>query len=99
MGDFDRDLIMQALEQMRVLNSELSGLRGEMTEFKNTIKERITVLECSSKNCQLNPSVCATARKLEEHLKHESGKFSKVFTVLSFCVSLVAMGIALIKIY
>ncbi len=89
---------MQNLEQMRVLSSELAGLRGEMLEFKNTMKERMTALESSSNNCQTNPTSCATARKLHEHLKHESNKFSKVFTVLSFCVSVLAVCIALVKI-
>lgn len=75
MGDNEKDLFIQNLEQMRLLTGELAELRGEMVEFKNTIKERVVTLEESSKACQITPSVCANARKLDEYLKKDAGKF------------------------
>lgn len=78
------------------LESELSGFRGEMKEFKNSIKQRVAELEDSSRLCQKNPAVCANARRLEEHLKNHGGQFSKVFTVLGFCTACAGMVMSLV---
>lgn len=92
----EKKLITETLEQMQKLSNELSEFRGEMIEFKNSIKERIGVLEGSSNACQSNPFVCSTARELKDHMKGDRGKFAKVFTVLSFCIALTAVVISLV---
>ena len=59
---------------MNGLQVELSGFRAEMKEFKNAVEKRMDCLDNRSTACQFNPNVCATARRLEEHIKADNGK-------------------------
>ena len=59
---------------MNGLQVELSGFRSEMQEFKKAVEKRMDCLDNRSTACQFNPNVCATARRLEEHIKSDNGK-------------------------
>ncbi len=56
-----------------------------MKEFKQAVEKRVDCLDVRSVACQNNPSVCATARRLEEHIKNDAGKGGRI-TALVACV-------------
>ena len=62
------------VKSMNGLQIELSGFRSEMKEFKKAVEKRMDCLDTRSTACQYNPNVCATARRLEEHIKADNGK-------------------------
>ena len=70
---------------MNGLQIELSGFRSEMKEFKKAVEKRMDCLDTRSTACQYNPQVCATARRLEEHIKADSGRAGRT-TALIACV-------------
>lgn len=96
MTETDRNLMESVLDTMKNLQTELGSFRGEMKEFKNSIKQRVSELENTSRQCQMNPQTCANARRLEEHLKNHGGSFTKVFTALSFGTAFIGMAISVL---
>ena len=62
------------INSLNGLQVEVSGFRAEMKEFKKTVEKKIDSLDSRSVACQFNPNVCATDRRLEEHIKADSGK-------------------------
>ena len=90
----DTQLFREAIKSMQSLAQELSGFRGEMKEFKEGVKERITSLEKDNHKCQTEPSTCANARKIDDHIKNHSGTFGKVFTILTVCIAFAALIIS-----
>jgi Sec-independent protein translocase protein TatA len=87
----DTQLFREAIKSMQSLAQEMSEFRGEMKEFKESVKERITSLEKDNHKCQVEPSTCSNARKIDDHIKNHSGTFGKVFTALSVCIALIAL--------
>ena len=69
------------------LNVELSGFRSEMKEFKKAMEKRMDCLDNRSTACQFNPNVCATARRLEEHIRADNGKAGKTMAVIACVIS------------
>ena len=61
------------INSLNGLQVEVSGFRAEMKEFKKTVEKKIDSLDSRSVACQFNPNVCATARRLEEHIKADAG--------------------------
>ena len=72
---------------MNGLQVELSGFRSEMQEFKKAVEKRMDCLDSRSTACQYNPNVCATARRLEEHIKNDSGKAGRTTAVIACVIS------------
>ena len=72
---------------MNGLKVELSGFRSEMKEFKKTVEKRIDTLDNRQMQCQVNPSSCANARKLEEHVKTDAGKQGRITGVIACVIS------------
>ena len=68
---------------MNGLQVELSGFRAEMKEFKTAVEKRMDCLDNRSTACQFNPNVCATARRLEEHMKNDAPSIDARF--VEFC--------------
>ena len=75
------------MKSINDLNVELSGFRSEMKEFKKAIEKKVECLDNRSVQCQVNPNVCATARRLEEHIKADSGKAGKTMAVIACVIS------------
>ncbi|MDY4833320.1 MAG: hypothetical protein SO161_12455, partial [Treponema sp.] len=73
-----------------------SGFRAEMKEFKKTVEKKIDSLDSRSVACQFNPNVCATARRLEEHIKADSGKAGKTMAVIACVISCFNVGLTLV---
>jgi hypothetical protein len=67
----------------------MQEFRGEMREFKQQSLVRITALESDQVECQKNPTVCATARLLENHLQGHKGGKSLAVSIWAVCVSTV----------
>ena len=72
---------------MNGLKVELSGFRSEMKEFKKTVEKRIDTLDNRQMQCQVNPSSCANARKLEEHVKSDAGKQGRITGIIACVIS------------
>lgn len=73
------------INSLNGLQVEVSGFRAEMKEFKKTVEKKIDSLDSRSVACQFNPNVCATARRLEEHIKADSGKAGRNMALIA-CV-------------
>ena len=75
------------VKSMNDLQIELSGFRSEMKEFKKAVEKRMDCLDTRSTACQYNPNVCATARRLEEHIKADNGKAGRNMAVIACVIS------------
>ena len=81
---------------MNGLQVELSGFRAEMKEFKNAVEKRMDCLDNRSTACQFNPNVCATARRLEEHIKNDSGKAGRTTAIIACVISCFNVAVTVI---
>lgn len=81
---------------MNVLQIELSGFRSEMKEFKKAVEKRMDCLDTRSTACQYNPNVCATARRLEEHIKADNGKAGRNMAVIACVISCFNVAVTVI---
>ena len=86
-------VLVKSINDLKV---ELSGFRSEMKEFKKAIEKKVECLDNRSVQCQFNPNVCATARRLEEHIKSDNGKAGKTMAVIACVISCFNVGITLI---
>ena len=84
------------IESINGLKVELSGFRSEMKEFKRTVEIKIDSIDSRTMACQLNPSVCATARRLEEHIKNDSGKTGRTTAVIACVISCFNVAVTVI---
>ena len=84
------------INSLNGLQVEVSGFRAEMKEFKKTVEKKIDSLDSRSVACQFNPNVCATARRLEEHIKTDNGKAGKTMAVIACVISCFNVGLTLI---
>ena len=78
------------------LQVEVSGFRAEMKEFKKTVEKKIDSLDSRSVACQFNPNVCATARRLEEHIKADSGKAGRNMALIACVISCFNVAVTVI---
>ena len=81
---------------MNGLQIELSGFRSEMKEFKKAVEKRMDCLDTRSTACQYNPNVCATARRLEEHIKADNGKAGRNMAVIACVISCFNVAVTVI---
>ena len=86
-GRMDIEKIELLVKSMNGLQVELSGFRSEMKEFKKAVEKRMDCLDSRSTACHYNPNVCATARRLEEHIKNDSGKAGRTTAVIACVIS------------
>ena len=84
------------VKSMNGLQIELSGFRSEMKEFKKAVEKRMDCLDTRSTACQYNPNVCATARRLEEHIKADNGKAGRNMAVIACVVSCFNVAVTVI---
>ena len=81
---------------MNGLQIELSGFRSEMKEFKKAVEKRMDCLDTRNTACQYNPNVCATARRLEEHIKADNGKAGRNMAVIACVISCFNVAVTVI---
>ena len=81
---------------MNGLQIELSGFRSEMKEFMKAVEKRMDCLDTRSTACQYNPNVCATARRLEEHIKADNGKAGRNMAVIACVISCFNVAVTVI---
>ena len=84
------------IDSINGLKVELSGFRSEMKEFKRTVEIKIDSLDSRSTACQFNPNVCATARRLEEHIKADNGKAGRNMAVIACVISCFNVAVTVI---
>lgn len=84
------------INSLNGLQVEVSGFRAEMKEFKKTVEKKIDSLDSRSVACQFNPNVCATARRLEEHIKNDSGKASRTTAIIACVISCFNVAVTVI---
>ena len=84
------------VKSMNGLQVELSGFRAEMKEFKTAVEKRMDCLDNRSTACQFNPNVCATARRLEEHIKADNGKAGRNMAVIACVISCFYVAVTVI---
>ena len=84
------------VKSMNGLQVELSGFRSEMKEFKKAVEKRMDCLDTRSTACQFNPNVCATARRLEEHIKNDSGKAGRTTAIIACVISCFNVAVTVI---
>ena len=98
--DVVRRMIIENIEllvkSMNGLQVELSGFRAEMKEFKTAVEKRMDCLDNRSTACQFNPNVCATARRLEEHIKADNGKAGRNMAVIACVISCFNVAVTVI---
>ena len=96
LGRMDIEDIKLLVKSMNDLQVELSGFRSEMKEFKKAVEKRVDSLDVRSVACQNNPMVCATARRLEEHIKVDAGKGSRTVAVIACVISCFNVAVTII---
>ena len=84
------------INSLNGLQVEVSGFRAEMKEFKKTVEKKIDALDSRSVACQFNPNVCATARRLEEHIKADSGKAGRNMALIACVISCFNVAVTII---
>ena len=84
------------VKSMNGLQVELSGFRAEMKEFKTAVEKRMDCLDNRSTACQFNPNVCATARRLKEHIKADNGKAGRNMAVIACVISCFNVAVTVI---
>ena len=84
------------INSLNGLQVEVSGFRAEMKEFKKTVEKKIDSLDSRSVACQFNPNVCATARRLEEHIKADSGKAERNMALIACVISCFNVAVTVI---
>lgn len=84
------------VKSMNGLQIELSGFRSEMKEFKKAVEKRMDCLDTRSTAWQYNPNVCATARRLEEHIKADNGKAGRNMAVIACVISCFNVAVTVI---
>ena len=84
------------VKSMNGLQIERSGFRSEMKEFKKAVEKRMDCLDTRSTACQYNPNVCATARRLEEHIKADNGKAGRNMAVIACVISCFNVAVTVI---
>ena len=89
----DIELLVKSMNGLQV---ELSGFRAEMKEFKTAVEKRMDCLDNRSTACQFNPNVCATARRLEEHIKADNGKAGRNMAVIACVISCFNVAVTII---
>lgn len=87
------ELLVKSMNDLKV---ELSGFRSEMKEFKKAVEKRVDSLDTRSTACQFNPNVCATARRLEEHIKTDNGKAGRNMAVIACVISCFNVAVTVI---
>lgn len=94
MNEDDRKLIADTVNVMHELRGEMQEFRGEMKEFKENSNEfrsqtiaQLAGLELSASECQRNPTVCATARSLDSHVKEHKRSTGLAVSIWAVCVS------------
>ena len=99
-SDLTQEEIIENIEllvkSMNGLQVELSGFRAEMKEFKTAVEKRMDCLDNRSTACQFNPNVCATARRLEEHIKADNGKAGRNMAVIACVISCFNVAVTVI---
>ena len=93
---WDIENIELLVKSMNGLQIELSGFRSEMKEFKKAVEKRMDCLDTRSTACQYNPNVCATARRLEEHIKADNGKARRNMAVIACVISCFNVAVTVI---
>ncbi len=86
-------MLVKSINDLKI---ELSGFRSEMKEFKKAVEKRVDSLDNRTVACQFNPNVCATARRLEEHIKADAGKGGKVTGIIACVISCFSVAVTLI---
>ena len=86
----------ELINSLNGLQVEVSGFRAEMKEFKKTVEKKIDSLDSRSVACQFNPNVCATARRLEEHIKTDSGKAGRNMALIACVISCFNVAVTVI---
>ena len=86
----------ELINSLNGLQVEVSGFRAEMKEFKKTVEKKIDSLDSRSTACQFNPNVCATARRLEEHIKADNGKAGRNMAVIACVISCFNVAVTII---
>ena len=89
MDEMDRMLITETVSVMHGLRADMREFRGEMKEFKEQTIVRVTALEERQMECQKNPSTCATARVVENHLAGHKGNRGLAVSIWAVCISTV----------
>ena len=86
-------MLVKSINDLKI---ELSGFRSEMKEFKKAVEKRVDSLDNRTVACQFNPNVCATARRLEEHIKADSGKAGRNMAVIACVISCFNVAVTVI---
>ena len=86
----------ELINSLNGLQVEVSGFGAEMKEFKKTVEKKIDSLDSRSVACQFNPNVCATARRLEEHIKADSGKAGRNMALIACVISCFNVAVTVI---
>lgn len=94
MTDGDRKILADTVQvinglrqDMQEFRCETQMFRGEMREFKDQSLGRLSVLESDQSACQKDPTICATARLLEQHLQGHKGGKNLAVSLWAVCVS------------
>ena len=86
-------MLVKSINDLKI---ELSGFRSEMKEFKKAVEKRVDSLDNRTVACQFNPNVCATARRLEEHIKADNGKAGRNMAVIACVISCFNVAVTVI---
>lgn len=96
MGEIIETEVLSLIESINGLKVELSGFRSEMKEFKKIMNKRIDDLERKNMQCQGNPSFCANARRLDEHIKNDNGRLGRTLGIIGCVLSCISVGIVVV---
>ena len=96
MGEIIETEVLTLIDSINGLKVELSGFRAEMKEFKKIMNKRIDDLERKNMQCQGNPSFCANARRLDEHIRNDNGRLGRTLGIIGCVLSCISVGIVVV---
>lgn len=85
------------VEMVNDLAVELAEFRAEMKEFKKSVGDDVSLLSKNQFACQLNPAVCSTARKLDDHIKGDGSRVNKVCSLVACGVSVLSFLLVIVS--
>ena len=93
----EEEKIIELIEGIKGLQVELVAFRNEMSDFKTQMEKRVELLDGRSRQCQVNPQSCSTARRLEEHITNDRSRAGMITGTAGCIAGIVSLVLTFIK--
>lgn len=87
----------ELIESINKLEVTMSAFNGKMLEFKAVVEKRLDELDTRQNLCQVNPSSCANARRLEEHIRNDKSRSGKITGLIGCIISCISAAFLIME--